>query len=446
MRSAGRESGWDAGGEGLREHPALHYIPRVAHSDVKQDALGRSGVGRSMLVVGVVLLGALILLVRRHEALTTAFLWAEDGAVFVQQQLAPGADLLVPYNGQLWLIQRLLLTVADLGPLAQLPLTLLLGSLALTLGSMAVVLQYRLGPLFGGLRYQVLAFVLLLLLPGAWESLGTTLSLHWWLVLGAAAICLTPPARHRWGTALEVVWLTIVGLSGLVSWIVLPIAIGALVVRRSSTTALRAGVILATAAVQALVLLTSTRAIGEPAGLVDLARITALRIGGVAVMGEQWLSDAANGSTSLAILAIGAAFLLLAVVVAVVGRPWPGIVLMLAAAVSTAIGLWGADEPLALLTPPQGGRYFIPALSFIVLALVLSLTSPTRWSRMLSGLGLIVMAFAFVTNTVIASPEPALDEKAWRDFAICVESGEGDASDSSCTVDIAPTGWRVAFP
>lgn len=404
-------------------------------------AEARTPAGRRWIVLGLILAGAVLLLLRRGEALRTPFLWAEDGAVFVQQGLEPGSDLLTPYNGQLWLLQRLLLLGGQVLPLEALPLALLLGSLLLTLLGLAVLLQARLAPLFGGLRYQALAFGLLLLLPGAWETLGTTLSVHWWLVFSAAAVLLAPPARHRWGLAAELGWLALLGLSGLVSWIVLPIAIGAIVVRRDRASLLRGIVILATAAVQAVILLTSTREASADTGLIDLARITVLRIGGVAVIGESTLATATVPGTSIPALILGAAFLVATGVVALLGRRWPSVALLLAAAVSTGIGLWGAAEPLALLTLPGGGRYFVPAIGMAVLVLVLGLTATRRGLRILSAITLVAMAFAIVTDARIPNPEPDLSPTAWSSFASCVEAGDGP-----CDVAIAPEGWRVTAP
>lgn len=405
-------------------------------------AEGRAPAGRRWIVLGLILAGAVLLLLRRSEALSTPFLWAEDGAVFVQQALEPGTDVLTPYNGQLWLLQRLLVLGGTVLPLEALPLALLLGSLLLTLLGLAVLLQARLAPLFGGFRYQALAFGLLLLLPGAWETLGTTLSVHWWLVFSAAAVLIAPPARHRWGLAAELGWLALLGLSGLVSWIVLPIAIGAIVVRRDRAALLRGIVILATAAVQAVILLTSTREATADTGLIDLARITVLRIGGVAVIGEGTLASMTVPGTSIPALVLGGTFLLATAVVAVLGRRrWPGIALLLAAAVSTGIGLWGAAEPLALLTLPGGGRYFVPAIGLAVLVLVLGLTAPGRGIRILAAITLVAMAVAIVTDARIPSPEPALDSAAWSTFASCVEAGNGP-----CDVAIAPEGWRVTAP
>lgn len=402
---------------------------------------GSTPAGRRWIVFAIIIVGALLLLLRRGEALRTPFLWAEDGAVFVQQGLEPGADLLTPYNGQLWLLQRLLVLGGRVLPLEALPLALLVGSLLLTLLGLAVLLQARLAPLFGGLPYQALAFGLLLLLPGAWESLGTTLSVHWWLVFSATAILIAPPARHRWGSVAELVWLALLGLSGLVAWIVLPIAIGAMVVRRDRAALMRALVLVVTAAVQMVVLLTSTREASGDTGLIDVVRITVLRIGGVAVIGESSLASMAVPGTSIPALVVGAVFLLAALLVAVLGRRWPSIALLLAAAVSTAIGLWGAAEPLALLTLPGGGRYFVPAIGMAVLILVLGLTATQRGVRILSAIALVSMAFAIITDARIPSPEPELSPAAWTSFASCV-----DAGDRACEVAIAPEGWRVTVP
>lgn len=388
-----------------------------------------------MLVVG-----AAILLLRRQDALQQPFLWAEDGAVFVQQALVPGADVLTEYNGQLWVLQRGLVLLAQALGLSALPLALLVTSLGVTLLGLSVLLQDRLQPLFGGLRYQVLAFWLLLLLPGAWETLGTILSVHWWLVFSAAAVLLAPAARTRTGTGVELAWLLLLGLSGLVSWIVLPIALGALVVRRDGAAVMRCVIVLGTAIVQFAVLLSSTREASDSAGLLDLARITALRVGSVAVLGESWLSEPSRATTSTVVLGLGAAYVVVVLLVALLGRRWPSIALALSAAVSVAIGLWGAAEPLALLTLPGGGRYFVPALGFAVLILVLGITARQLWVRVVGVVGVAASAFAMVTSAVIASPTPPLEPAAWDAFVACVDEG------GSCEVAIAPEGWRLRAP
>lgn len=414
-----------------RHRPAQHYSSPVVQE--RTTALA----GRRWAVAGVLLVGAAILLLRRWEAIQQPFLWAEDGAVFVQQALAPGADLLTEYNGQLWLVQRALVLVADVIGLSTLPFVLLASSLAVTLLGLSVLMQARLQPLFGGLAYQALAFWLLLLLPGAWESLGTVLSVHWWLVFSAAAVLLAPAARSRTGTVLEVAWLVALGLSGLVSWIVLPIAVGAVIVRRDAATALRCVVVIATAIVQFVVLLSSEREPSESAGLVDMARIVALRVGAVAVLGENWLSDSARSSTSVLILSIGAAYVIVVAIVAILGRRWPALALAASAVVSVVIGLWGAAEPLALLTLPGGGRYFVPALGFAILILVVGVTARRRWIRILGVVGLVASGFALVTSAMIPSPTPPLNPDDWNAFIVCVDRG------GSCEVAIAPEGWRV---
>lgn len=397
----------------------------------------RSLTGRRWLVAGVVLVGAAVLLLRRWEAVQQPFLWAEDGAVFVQQALAPGNDLFAPYNGQLWVLQRALVVFGDVLGLSTLPFVLLVSSLVVTLLGLSVLLQARLQQLFGGMGYQVLAFWLLLLLPGAWESLGTILSLHWWLVFSAAALLMAPAARSRTGTVLELGWLVVLGLSGLVSWIVLPIAVGAVIVRRDGAAVVRCLVVIATAVVQFVVLLSSAREPSESAGLIDMARIIALRAGAVAVLGEDWLSDTARPSTSVLVLALGAAYLIAVALVALLGRRWPALALAISAAVSVAIGLWGAAEPLALLTMPGGGRYFVPALGFAILILVLGITARRPWVRALGVIGLAASGFALVTSTMIANPAPPLEPSSWDSFVRCVDGG------GPCEVATAPKGWRI---
>jgi hypothetical protein len=168
-----------------------------------------------------------------------------------------------------------------------------------------------------------------------------------------------------------------------------------------------------------------------------MARIIALRAGAVAVLGEDWLSDTARPSTSVLVLALGAAYLIAVALVALLGRRWPALALAISAAVSVAIGLWGAAEPLALLTMPGGGRYFVPALGFAILILVLGITARRPWVRALGVIGLAASGFALVTSTMIANPAPPLEPSSWDSFVRCVDGG------GPCEVATSPKGWRI---
>lgn len=393
------------------------------------------------LIVLLVLLGLAILVARRHQELLTGWLWAEDGDIFLHDALVPGADILTPYNGQLWLVQRLAFAAIDALPLTWAPGLIVLVSLVLITLSVSVALQGRLAETFRGRGLQVLAFVLLLAMPGAWESTGLLVTVHWWFPLSAALILIAPAPRTRTGLILELAWLVLIGMTGLTSWIVLPVAVAAVLVRQEGISVLRLGVVLATAAVQAFTFLNSPRALADVAAPVDFARIALQRVGAVAIAGEQGLAGVTTRTVLLAVLAAGAAFLLAVLLVAVVGRRWPGIALLISGAIATVLGILGADEPYALLQAPFGGRYFVPALSFAILILVLGIRGTVRWTRVLAILALVAMAFAFVVDFLLPPVTPLLDAQEWQAFVECVESGSG-----TCAVDIAPKGWQVTVP
>ncbi len=390
-----------------------------------------------LLVIG----GLALLVARRHQEALTGWLWAEDGAEFLRDALLPGADILTPYNGQLWVVQRLAFALIDAAPLAWAPLLILVISLVLITGSVAVVLQSRLTELFRGRGLQALAFVLLLATPGAWESTGLLLTVHWWFPVGASLLLMAPAPRSRAWLVVELAWLVVIGLTGLTSWIVLPVAIAAVIVRQEGITIVRLVVILATAVVQGITLVNSPRALAEVAAPLDFARIALQRVGSVAIAGERGLADVTTRPVLIAVLAAGAAFLLAVLLVALMGRRWPGIALVTSAVIATVLGILGADEPSALLQAPYGGRYFLPALTFAILILVLGIRGRPRWTRIVAVVALVGMSFAFVVDFLLPPVTPLLDAQEWQTFTACVESGE-----SGCSIDIAPAGWKVTLP
>ena len=59
-------------------------------------------------MLAVVTAGLVLLVFRRPSSLVFPTFWAEDGAVFYQEQVAPGSDLLSVYNGYLHLAMRVI--------------------------------------------------------------------------------------------------------------------------------------------------------------------------------------------------------------------------------------------------------------------------------------------------------------------------------------------------
>jgi hypothetical protein len=301
-------------------------------------------VPRSLVIVLAIVIGLLVLALRKGPAVLSSFFWAEDATVFYLQERTPGPDLFSAYAGQMWIMQRALAWV--LGWVQSVPLSMTLyylASVAVTVLGSAVILQRRATAVFRRFRFQLIGFAGLLLVPAVAEVQGNLANVHVWAAT-SVMLCLSfPEPRSRWGKTAEVLWILAVALSGFTSAVLLPVAAWGVLRFRSRWASVRAGLILGSLAIASTVWLTSDRPVSTGGGYFERLS-TALqtlpgRVGGALIAGEQ------SGPDVWRALSVG--LLLLVLLVAVVGG-WDGVAtvgdpvptLDIAAPVAAAIHCW----------------------------------------------------------------------------------------------------------
>ena len=158
-----------------------------------------------------------ILLLRRPDMLTNPQLYAEDGSVFLRDQLVfPGAAVFFPYNGQFHLLPRILALFESFFPLPAVPLlcsiaSVLIHSLCLSI----FFLPWNRWLIENDLLRAAVCLVLATALDGA-EMIGFSGPLMWYLFLVGILLLFRPesgaPQTTR-GRSASVAAMALIGMS-----------------------------------------------------------------------------------------------------------------------------------------------------------------------------------------------------------------------------------------
>lgn len=150
------------------------------------------------------------LVVKSPDALYQPQFWAEDGAVFFQQQQAHALpQLFIPYAGYLHLLPRLVAWLAAWAPLAWAPAIYCLAAFAINAAGAGYFL-HRLAPW----RLAWIGFAAIFLTPTSGEIFGNLTSSQWFAQLFLLAACFIPVSREGRGAALMPLMVLAVALTG----------------------------------------------------------------------------------------------------------------------------------------------------------------------------------------------------------------------------------------
>jgi hypothetical protein len=386
--------------------------------------------------LGVFALCLAALVVKSPDALYQPQFWAEDGAVFFQQQQTHALpQLFIPYAGYLHLLPRLVAWLAAWAPLAWAPAIYCLAAFAINAACVGYFL-HRLAPW----RLAWIGFGAIFLTPTSGEIFGSLANCQWFAQLFLLAACFIPVPREGRRVAVMSLLVLAVALTGPFA-LLLALIHGALVAAarigprlRPAMSSLAEGggryrlVALWTGAfVQAICL-----ALGEgPASAYSLSLLVAalgswsqVHLVGVALLpAELFLAGLlALMAASAGLSAQRGAALFLLVLMA--------LALLEIAAVSGRANISVLGSGMG-----YGDRYFfLFKLAFWLLAFDLA---RRVWPR--ARLGFVVAGLLMVLAA--AHPgrfqRPPLEDKQWRRAIAPVEAGQ------TAVVDINPTPWTI---
>jgi hypothetical protein len=321
-------------------------------------------------------------------------LWAEDGVVFLRQAEESPAfgTVFRPYSGYLHALPRL---VSELAGWLPLPLAGLVFSLAaaLVVGAAAwSVWVYGRAHLPSPWLRGALAAVVALVPAGGLEAVDNVANSHWFLVFAAFWALLGRPPSAR-GQVVPAIIVALAALSDPLAVVLLPLALGRLLLLRGRDRWVTAAYALAMIA-QLLVVLSADRTTGARPALADIAFGYSLRVvlASLVGLGGAGRLFAAGGRELIWTIAVSVA-VALATATLLVGRH--RFLVVAAAVASVAFFVMESLFALKLQYPPTGSltsdlnvgsRYTIVPALLLLAALAVAAQGiaerlPGRWPR-----------------------------------------------------------------
>lgn len=391
----------------------------------------------------VLLIGLGLLYERRPSTLDRPEFLAEDGQIFFLGTYFgnPLMTIFRPYQGYIHLIPRLIALLERAVPVASAPLVGNLAALLVVAAIAAYISSNRLADLVPSQIGRWLIAFLLIVVPGSFESLGSSTYIQWYLAVYLIIAAMARRPSSRFEKIGDAVTLVVAALTGPFGLLVAPLYVARFIRDRDRPAAWRAAAVVVPALLQAVVLIASPRA---PAiawvNPVDVLTVIGLRAVILPLVGTNEVSTLTADGYSLAFAAVAAtlaAEALLLMALWLPNRRW-ALTLLYGFGVSLAASLKGSTDDLSnLLSASSSQRYFLIPGIMIVLLLGSALVSLRSW-RWFVAASLSAVLVCGIVNDFALRPWGYLD---WQHNSACI------GGPTPCVVPVAPPGvWSIRWP
>lgn len=369
------------------------------------------------------LLGFLMLLLRRPEAVFAAqFDWEEGAAFYVPTFFHSPIGLIIePWGGYLNVVQRIGYLMTRAVPIFWAPLIENLLAIGIVVAVAAFAASSRMANSIPDRRLRILLASVLLLLPAQQDMLGTLLDSGFYLALWLVLLTMAHPARGaaRW---LERGGVLLVALSGPFSILLMPLFWW----RRRGWLA---AIVTAGALVQILVILVEGRqSVETNIGLAAL--LSGYRLALVPLLGEGVVLLLRDSLQPALLIGLGLAILgtVLLLMRSLPRDWWP----LGYGALAIGAGGFTVTHAGSLWDPREGERYFLLAGFFVAVAIIIGLVGRSRPAFILAPL----LVIGIVANLRLL---PAPDQH-WEAHYSCIRH------DDPCVIPVYPAQWTIHWP
>jgi hypothetical protein len=387
----------------------------------------------------IFLIGCLVWITRRPDAVINPQFWAEDGHVWFADAYNLGlwTTLFRAQDGYFQTLPRLAAALALLVPIALAPLVLNLVAIAIEVIPVSILLSAR-SSAWGSLRYRSAMAAMYLALPNLREIGAIVTSSQWIIALSVFLILVASPPRGIAGRAFDISLLLICGLTGPFCVFLLPISILIAWRGRDLWRWACVGILAALCLVESWGLLVIDRSGRAHAPLGPSLSLFARILGGQVFMGTLLGGNglASIKGSSIFILLLGAAIVGITICAICFFRSTLEMKLLLLLTIALLAGAFlspAAYPPPGvtrweLLAGASGIRYwFFPTLSF-AWSLLWGVQSENRTLKTTSVVLLCLMCFGVIRDWRIAP----MKDMRWADDAKRFEA--------------APAGTKMVFP
>lgn len=181
-----------------------------------QKAISYFKTHRFLFLVCLTLLLALLVFLRRPDALITPQFWGEDGRYWYADAYNHGKlhSLFIPYAGSLQLAMRFVGSISLLIPFRYAPLFFTLVALVIQLLPAILINTKRFSPLIMNSRLRLLVTFFYILIPSSFEIHANLTNINWHLALIAFMIIVAKPSRNKLWRIFDITALIATGLTG----------------------------------------------------------------------------------------------------------------------------------------------------------------------------------------------------------------------------------------
>lgn len=409
--------------------------------------------GGWLVVAAIVVLAGLAAFLRIPLSQLDA-LWAEDGAVFLQEAFERPdiATVVAPYNGYLHLLPRTAALIATWVPLESAALALRVIAAVVVAGAAWAMWVLAEGHLRSPWLRAGLTVAAAVAPAAAFEAIGNVANSHFWLLAASvwALVARRPKAGQQ---VLPCVVVALAALSTPLSAVLLPLSIGRLVGRVPWRHRAVALVHVAAVALQVAFILSTSRTADAPGSTGDVAFGYALRVVTTSFLGLDWTGALVTEHSRWPAWTLAAAVALVLCVVAIVRRS-----VMLVVLLGLSLTLFVVTSVFAIGNqyPPTGelstvlfvsARYaVVPSLLLVAAWLVAAQHVIDRISRRTAA-WVTAIALLPVLGTAVwdyrAEPDFRAGTTSWSGQVDLARETCRSSSVGSVRIDIAPERWGM---
>jgi len=387
----------------------------------------------------VLVIAVLVLFVRKTDSFVNPQFWAEDGAVFFQDQVNEGASAIIqPYAGYLHLVPRLIAFVADVFfPYSAAPAVY--NYLALL--AMLVVILNIYSPRFFADYKAMLSLSLVLVPHFKNEVFVNATNSNWILAMLLVVILFKEPPDARFGNVRlqrisDVMAILCCGFSGPLIIFLAPFFVRRWFVQKTRHRFILAALAVLAASIQAvLVLKENPLNTGAPPADHLIAGYCTLV--GQRLVGNLFLGSTLPYALNPYVLCVGG-LLVFSLAVCFAVKRGKGAQALVLLTVSAAILLPKFSEsrlnPTLLLLPRYGARYFYLPYVMFTWTLILGLDKKRKLDTAVAGILLSAILFASFGS---GFHSPPLEDLKWKQYSREI------AGRQSVTIPINPLGWSL---
>jgi hypothetical protein len=392
----------------------------------------------------VIVLGMLLMAVRRGGLFTDPKLWAEDGVIFWtdSRRFPLWTTIFHPYDGYLHVVPRILSAFTALFPIGLTPILFAALAIAVTALSCSLVLRREMEWLIPSYPVRVALFFALVILPGAGSEVsGTLTGIEEYLATGLLFLALSRDPERRGPRILLLPAVAVMGLTGPFAAVLAPAFWLRAWRNRSRYSLIMAGIVTGCAAIVAVGNSNSGALFGIlHANWWVTVHNAVLGTFGSLVFGRTILVSLWSDPTLHIEIWMACLVLLALVAAACRDLPWTVALGLGIAMAGSIVSVIYRQEPggwANLGGANLGNRYYALPVEIVIVVAGISLGKQLYDTSRLRSMLSATPVFLILLGCLLGGPLPTLQSVDWNRSVACLNTGQ------VCIVPIDPAGWHV---